>query len=340
MKNLPKLTVILMAIFAVIGQVAGVFAWQESSAKKGDKAAETAVESPVSTSDPAAVDLLTQARDRLFTRQSVSADMIQTVTLGEYRLRSTGKYSSASGFRFRLEYQISLGDLNGQFLEVCDGQILHTRRQIAPVTSKFDAVAQPEMELTRRDIQHIRRGALGIKDANPTADLSDAMRAAEVGLGGLPAILSMLERTLLLEPVRTQTVDGREYFVLQGGMRPDRREHLLAGLGAAGGQVAGFMPDVVRVYLEQQTLFPEKFLYLKRSGEDSKKTLVPMITVEFTNVKLDHPIQESQFQYMAPPGLEEKDETLQYLEMMKQAAAEATKQTAPVPTESVTPKQE
>ncbi|HWL11200.1 MAG TPA: hypothetical protein VNQ76_22520 [Planctomicrobium sp.] len=329
MKKLSKLTFAFMVAFAIVGHVAGVFAWQESTEKKAEKGGEAASEDvsaiPSTTSDPNAVDLLDQAKTRLFERRSVQADVVQTVSLGEYRVRSSGKYVSATGFRHRLQYQLSLGDLTGEFLEVCDGQILHTRRQITPVNNKFDAVAQPETEMTRRDIQRIRREALGIKDGNPTADLSDALRAAEAGLGGLPAILAMIERTMILEPVRTQTVGDRDYFVLQGRMRPDRQKELLTGLGSAGGQqVAGFLPDLVRVYLEQETLFPEKFVYLKKvSGkkeEGAARPLVPLITIEYDNVILDQPLQESQFIYMAPPGLEERDETAMYIEMMRQAA--------------------
>ncbi len=320
MNKLSTLTVAVTAIIVVSGHVAGVFALQQSdTAATGDKVpAESAA--AVTESDPQATEILRQSRNRLFERQSVQAEITQLISLGEYRLQSRGTYASGTGFRYRLQYQLQLGDLQGEFLEVCDGQILHTRRQITPISPKHQDVAAPEMELTRRDIQRIRREALGIKDANPTSNLSDALRSAEIGLGGIPAILAMLERTLLLEPARVQNLDGRNFLVLQGRMRPDRQAELLAGLGPASGQIAGFLPDVVRLYLDQETLFPEKFLYLKLT-EPNGKTLAPLITVEFTNVQLDQPIQEKQFVYMAPPGLEEKDETLVYLEMMRQAAA-------------------
>jgi len=327
MNNLSKWTAVLTVCALVIGHMAGVFPWQHSGRAESPLPAEASKSKTPTESDVAAVELLRQARNRLFERQSVQAQMDQTVSIGEYKVKTTGSYLSASGFRFRLQYQLALGELVGEFLEVCDGQVLHTRRQILPANdSKADGIT-PEVEMTRRDIQRIRREALGIKDGNPTTDLADALRAAEVGLGGLPAILAMLERTLTLDPVRTQTVDQRDFLVLQGQLRADRKQELLTGLGSAGSQVGGFLPDVVRVYLQRDTLFPEKFLYLKRSND--KNEVVPLIIVEFKNVVLDQPVQDGQFVYMAPPGLEEKDETTLYLEMMRQAAAAALKKEEP-----------
>lgn len=332
MNKLTTLTVagLMLALLGVFAT--GVLAWQEV---KGDTQAKTEAESPASdaesaVSDPEAVELLRQARNRLFERRSIQAQMSQVISIGPQRVKSSGSYLAAAGFRYRFQYQIALGDLQGEFLEVCDGQLLHTRRQIAPANEKVAGVAQPEIELTRRDIQRIRREALGIKDANPMADLSDALLEAEVGIGGIPAILAMLERTLILSPIRTQTVDGRDYLVIQGRLRPDRKEQLVMGLGSAAGQVENFLPDLVRIYLEKDTLFPEKFLYLKRTGNDPN-SLRPLITVEFSNVMLDQPVPDGQFIYMAPPGVEEKDETTQYLEAMRQAAAQSTRPPATEP---------
>ncbi|WP_437190899.1 hypothetical protein [Planctomicrobium sp. SH527] len=323
------LMLILLGVFAT-----GVLAWQEV---KGDTKATNGAETPqadaeATISDTEAVELLRQARNRLFERRSIQAQMSQVISIGPQRVKSTGSYLAAAGFRYRFQYQLSLGDLQGEFLEVCDGQLLHTRRQIAAVNEKVAAVAPPEIELTRRDIQRIRREALGIKDAHPAANLSEALLEAEVGIGGIPAILAMLERTLILSPIRTQTVDGRDYLVLQGRLRPDRKNELIVGLGSAASQVENFLPDVVRVYLEKETLFPEKFLYLKRTSND-QNSLRPLITVEFSNIILDQPVPDGQFIYMAPPGVEEKDETTQYLEAMRQAATQATRppETEPAP---------
>jgi hypothetical protein len=87
--------------------------------------------------------------------------------------------------------------------------------------------------------------------------------------------------------------------------------------------VAGFLPDLVRLYIAQDTLFPERFLYLKSAPDDPEK-LRPLMTVEFSDIVLDQPLAESLFVYMAPPGLEERDETAQFLDAMRQAAGVKT----------------
>lgn len=322
MKKLPTLTVAFLLL--AIGGYQVASAWQaETSA--ASSAAEGKLEPSTSesvTTNPEALELIQQARNRLFERQSVQAEMSEVMTLGNYTFRSTGSYTAASGFRYRLEYQVELGDLQGSFLEVCDGQVLHTRRQISEARPALTSTMTPEVELSRRDIQKIRREAMGLKNTKQGMELADALRAAEIGIGGLPAILASLERSLVFDALRPETVEGRDYLVVQGRWQTDRREHLFAGLGAAGNQVAGFMPDLVRVYLAKETLFPEKFLYLKQTGKD-QKAYHPLITVEFHNVVLDQPVAERLFVYVAPPGMEEKDETAAFLESMQQTAEPA-----------------
>jgi len=320
MKNLPTLTIAICLL--------GMGGFQLVSALQADAPPATAdqkekseqvEEKQVTKNDPEAVELIQQARNRLFERQFIQADMSEMVSLGNYSFRSSGTYAAASGFRYRLEYQVELGDLVGKFLEVCDGQVLHTRREIGEAHPALTSTAVPEVELSRRDIQKIRREAMGIKETTQGAELADALRAAEVGIGGLPAVLASLERSMIFSGVRTEEIEGRHYLVVQGHWRTDRREKLFAGLGSAGNQVAGFMPDLVRVYLEKTTLFPEKFVYLKQAGKEHK-TYRPLVAIEFRNVTLDQPVPERLFVYVAPSGEEEKDETATFLEAMRQTA--------------------
>ncbi|WP_437228066.1 hypothetical protein SH661x_000702 [Planctomicrobium sp. SH661] len=318
MKNLPTLTIALFLLGLGGFQVAS--AWQakpEQAESEADDSTESVNVESLTKNDPEAVALVQQARNKLFERQSVQAEMAEIVTLGTDTFRSTGSYASATGFRYRLEYQVELADLQGNFLEVCDGQVLHTRRQISEVKPALTSTVAPQVELSRRDIQKIRREAMVIKDSTQGEALADALRAAEVGIGGLPAVLASLERSMIFAAVRPETVEGREFLVVQGHWKADRRERLFAGLGAAGGQMAGFMPDLVRIYIARDTLFPEKFLYLKKASKDSK-TYRPLVAVEFRNVVLDQPIPERMFVYVAPPGVEEKDDTAAFLEGMRQ----------------------
>jgi len=320
MKNLPTLTLVVLLLAGGGFQIASALL-ADAPKTDTDTAQRSQQSNPetVMEDNPEAVGLIQQARNRLFERQFIQAEMSEVVTLGNYSFRSSGTYSAASGFRYRLEYQVELGDLVGRFLEVCDGQVLHTRREISEAHPALTSTLKPDVELSRRDIQRIRREAMRIKETTQGAELAEALRAAEIGIGGLPAVLASLERSMIFSDVRSEAIDGTEYLVVQGHWRKDRRKNLLTGLGAAGNQVAGFMPDLVRVYLAKETLFPEKFLYLKESGKE-QKTYRPMVAIEYRKVILDQPVPERMFVYVAPPGEEERDETAAYLEAMRQTA--------------------
>lgn len=312
MQKLPTLTAFLVVISLCGWQVA--FAWQE-----GAPSAETKTEEkPQTTSvkedapqDPQAADLVRQARDRLFNHQTVSADMEQLVSLGAYKFASSGKYFSGSGFKSRLEYEVKLAQMQGRFLEVCDGQILHTRRQIGKVSNNPLSTEVPKIELSRRDIQKI------LKETRQNLDKPEALQAAEIGIGGLPAVLASLESAMTFDAIRPEAIEGQDYLVVQARWKNEERTELMTGLGPMASQIGGFIPDLVRIYFVKETLFPAKILYLKTASE-VRQTYRPMVTIEFTNIKIDEPLPQNTFVYVAPPGVEERDETGIYLQMIQQ----------------------
>jgi hypothetical protein len=314
MKRKPILTWSL-ALLACFGW-RHLFAWQPEALP--GKAPEVETTSSAKPADPEATQLVRDARQRLYERQSIQADMNQVVSLGTYQFRSSGKYVSASGFRYRLEYQVQLHNLAGQFLEVCDGQVLHTRRQISPANAALTSTETPEVELTRRDIQTIRREALALKQAHPESDTAAMLQQAEIALGGLPAVLGSLEQCFVFDSKRTDTQDGQELVIVQGHWREDRRNSLLAGIGGAGKQLAGFMPDLVRVSFVRSSLFPIRLEYLKFASSDQKSAR-PLLTVDYSHVVLDQPVSDALFTYVAPAGLEERDETATFVELMQQS---------------------
>ncbi|WP_437187220.1 hypothetical protein SH668x_000609 [Planctomicrobium sp. SH668] len=326
MKN--PFTLIAILLLLVLGGLQLTALWQQDTSaadEKGEKASQGDSDKQIAPSSRDAEQVIQQARNRLYERQSVQAEMTEVATMGEYVFRSTGTYASASGFRYRLEHTVELGGLRGVFLEVCDGQVLHTRRQISDAKSNIASTEIPQIELTRRDIQKIRREAIGLKESLQGAALNDALQAAEVGIGGLPSVLASLERNLTFDAVKSETIEGREYLVVQGRWKKDRHDQLFSGMGSARSQVAGFLPDLVRIYVARETMFPEKFLYLKQVPKD-KSAFRPMLAIEFKNVELDQPIAENLFVYVAPPGMEEKDDTAAFLEGMRQTAEAASAQ--------------
>jgi len=335
MKNLPTLTAFLFLALACGYRVA--LAWQETAEKPDSAMKKTA--QPIDNKElpkvsGEATGIVHQARKRLFQRQSVNAEFVQKVSLGVHKFQTGGRYLSGENFQYRLEYNVKLGGLEGKFLEVCDGKILHTSRQINKA-SESDLLQGEitDIELTRRDIQKI------LKETQQNIENTEAMHAAEIGIGGMPAVLASLARSMNFEAVKEETVNDTPYYVVQGRWKDNKREELLTGLGGPiAGQIAGLMPDLVRVWFNKETLFPERFLYLKLASAE-RETYLPMLSIEFANVQLDQQVSTQLFRYQAPTGVEERDETAMFIEMINLAAqqgkpaAEITPATTPGPPE-------
>lgn len=329
MQKPPIFTAAVLLCVALTARV--LWAYQaagpaQAPAGTAEKPAPAAAPKPVN--DPAAAALLRQARDTLYTRNSVQAQVTQTVAVAQYQFRGQGRYLAEKGLKHRLEYTVELNDLRGEFLEVCDSQLLHTSRKITEIKPIPGAPSAAENDFRRRDIQRIR---LALREQITTPDDPEAIRNLEVGLGGLPAVLASLERTLILEGVKPETLDGRQYQLIQGKLNVDRAQELLNQMGALAGQVAGLLPDLVRVYFAQDTLFPEKILYLKQADE-AGTAFRPMVLVEFTDVRIDQPLPVGAFDY-PDPGSVERDETDAYLKMLGapvKPAAPAIKPVMPV----------
>ncbi|MCA9081238.1 MAG: hypothetical protein KDA58_11815 [Planctomycetaceae bacterium] len=317
MKKLPILTIWLLAV-VVLGAWHRAQAWPQN-ADATDTPAETsavAAEPPAAPeSAEQATEILRQVRETLFGHESIKAQLTQTVSLGDYRFRSNGEFVSASGFRFKLEYQLELAHLRGTFLEVCDGQMLHTQRTLQELPAEPGGrPGEPETEVSRRDVQRI------LKETRQHLDQPVALQAAELGLGGLPAVVASLERCMIFDTVREEQLGGQPVLTLEGKWNPQRRSELLAGLGPMANGIGGFMPDLVRLAIDGQTRFPLRIQYLKQIDPD-KSSYQPMLTLAFSNIRFDEPVGFETFTYLPPQGLEEQDETARFIQMIQAAAA-------------------
>ncbi|MCA9089822.1 MAG: hypothetical protein KDA90_14455 [Planctomycetaceae bacterium] len=316
MKNLPILTT--WAFLLLIGAWQGARVWSQDTDTTNDKktpsVTEAAPEQPSDQGLERAQKVLHEAREALFQRESIQAHVTQTIALGDYRFRSEGDFISASGFRFKLEYHMELGQLRGTFLEVCDGQMLHTQRTIQEVpTDPSSKPPAPETEVSRRDIQRI------LKETRRHLDQPEALQAAELGIGGLPAILASLERTMVFDRVEEEMVSGQAVQTIQGKWNPTRRQELLGGLGNMANNMAAFMPDLVRVAFDAKTHFPLRIQYLKLTDE-AQQTYQPIMTLAFSDIHFNVPVSFNTFTYLPPQGLEEHDETTHFIQMIQSAA--------------------
>lgn len=328
MQNPRSLTLALLAIAmlaVVISQTTVATALQKKEA--GDSTAGSA-ETPASGSpdvlarvDAEARRLLTEARDRLFQYSSVQARIAEQVSFPGRKFNAEGTYIAGPFPALRLEYEVQVGRTTGKLLQVCDGQILRTRREIGqaggaanPAAEALDETARSTIQVTRRDIQQILRAT------QHRQQVPEAVLAAELGLGGLPALLAAIEKSMTFDAIRTEEFEERKYRVIQGKWSDEFAATLQQQLRTGVPGMKQFIPDRVRIYLDDENLFPGRILYLKESSDDGeRRTYRPLLSLEFRDVVINAPVDPDTFRYQAPPGVDEVDETKEYLKLIEGA---------------------
>ncbi|MCA9015593.1 MAG: hypothetical protein KDA77_09715 [Planctomycetaceae bacterium] len=245
--------------------------------------------------------LLQKAREKLLTYSSIRAQITEKVEIGPKPFVISGSYLQGKDLKLRLEFQVQSQKKNdkpvGTLLEICDGQVLWTEHNIKGTS-----------RVTRRDVQAILKQA----ELNPKSQPN--MLVAELGLGGLPGLLAAIQKNMQLDSVSERKINGKTLTVLNGTWKDEFLAQWKGGDPNASVQLPAYIPDAVRIYLDPQTLFPRRIVYLKKS----KETLESMVTLNFTKVTLNAPIEATEFAYEPPDGVFPVDITNQYLKQLTQ----------------------
>tara|TARA_R110002072_G_scaffold173600_2_gene328333 strand:+ start:117909 stop:118931 length:1023 start_codon:yes stop_codon:yes gene_type:complete len=318
MKSLPRLPIV-----AFLSAVT-VYAWislsgahgQEANSDAANPASEAASARPAGPEQPPASEdgsaqekpsvarrneksgasalvTLGAARDRLISYRSVQAQMVETVDLGLRRFRMKGSYLQGTEYKLRLEYDLLVGNTKAHLVEICDGQILWSHQTIGA-----------DEKVTRRNVRQIRAAAVA---AGTTAQNS---ANADLGLGGLPGLLAGIQKSVQLEKQWEQDVNELTFVVIEGGWKKGFRSKFLGEEASSDQPLPTFVPDQVRIYFEQESLFPRRILYLKRSEDGTRR---PMVTLDFVDVKWDVELAEDAFNYTPPEKVARQDVTQAYI---------------------------
>jgi hypothetical protein len=238
-----------------------------------------------------ATQILERARERLIKYESIRAELVETVALGGHQFRMKGTYLQGMNLRLRLDCQVQVGSTTGKLTEVCDGQILWTWQQIGE-----------KQRVTRRNVRQIERAA------SSTGMTTQNLLLAELGFGGLPALVASLQKSLKFDRVAEQDVDGLRLVVMDGVWKPEVREQLAGGPTAP---LPSHIPDRVRLYLQKDKLFPRRILYLKQGSKPNR--FRPLVSLDFVNVVWDGPLDETAFQFTPPENVRREDITQEYI---------------------------
>lgn len=258
---------------------------------------ESPADAPDAKSDSAesAQETFRKSLATVVMRQSIQAKLQELVQIGEQPLRMTGLYQEHGG-KTRLELQVRLmGDAKGSLLEVSDGEILWSQTEF-----------RDTKQVTLRNLKQI---------AAALAEQPDSRQPGgppELGLGGLSGLMNSLDRTMQFDQLREETDGDVKLLVVQGKWKPDYVSRLKKN---PDDELPAYIPDMLRIYFDAETLFPRRFLYLKRLPE--KTTYRPIVRLEFQDVQLDQPVDDAAFQYTPPEDLVPDDITKQYIDQLK-----------------------
>lgn len=266
--------------------------------RSGESATAADLNSASSTPAVNPTETLRAARERLSSTEirSVKARLIERVSIGDRKFTVEGSYLQGPDLRIRLEFHVAIGSgkakLEGSLLEVCDGTVLWTRNAIGK---------QPR--ITRRNVRQIL-------DAAKSSDMQTIL-TAELGLGGLPAMLASIEKAMVFQEQREAEINGKKFTMIEGAWNESYRERFQRV--SKGDRLPEHIPDGVRVYFEPEILFPRRIEFLKQS-EDGK--LSQMVQLDLVDIVLNAQVDMSQFEFVKPDGEFPVDITDAYLKQL------------------------
>lgn len=291
-----------------------------------------------------AVQILDAAIDAAGSHTSIQADLREDVVMGTRRFRATGRYVQGTNNQLRLNIEIhpieevatrakkpedkATGEgkdsakAKGQsaagkaptesgsdepankksgVLHVCDGQVLWTQWTI-----------EGKSNVERRDVKEILKAFSG-----PT-NIDTNQLLADLGLGGVPGLLVSMKKRMVFKGVRNETIDGKEFVVIQGRWTDEQLSRFIPGNEQPDPLLPDFLPEYVRLYFEADTLFPRRVLYLKRHPNPEQKLARPMITLDFSNVVINGDVDNSLFSFNATATKNQTDITDNLIKALRQ----------------------
>ncbi len=298
----------------------------KKNAAKKDAAKEDAASKPEPKASPAALETLTLARNKLIGKR-IRAQILETVAIGPSKFKVTGSYLQGTDLKLRLDFKVQVGDSIGSLLEVCDGQVLWTRQSLSSLSREAEKAKQKksskkkttkkakktdDVRITRRDVREILNAAAS------RGSVPKNMLVAELGLGGLPGLLASLERTMRFESLSKETVDKQQFTVIEGTWNKTYSDRWRdATKKDDSNRLPEYIPDRVRIYFDDQFLFPRRILYLKQHV--TRDYFRPMVTLDFTKVEFDVAVNDEDFLFVPPDGVFPVDVTKQYTRQLTPA---------------------
>lgn len=243
---------------------------------------------------PAAKELFESARNKL-SAGVYRAKIVQRLNFPNRSIEAHGQILRGEDYKLRLEFEIKTGGTTGKLLQVCNGDKLWTERRVNDVP-----------KLTVQDVTEIRKIAGTEKD--------DAV-VAEMGLGGITALLASMDRNMSFGEPETVEVDGEEFFRVEGQWNEEFAKKIQANPQLEKG-LPEYIPDGARVYFDREH-FPRRIQYLKTlPGEEGMR---PVVTLDFLDVEWlsEADVKPDMFEYQPPDKVYPEDVTKSYIDQLR-----------------------
>jgi hypothetical protein len=251
--------------------------------------------------DGAGGDLLRAARERLDRYASAAALVRYRIVMFDSELIGTGMYQQAgqgSERRYRLELKTQLGDKPTSLLHVCDGETLWTYRERPDGT--------PRTHIERLDLRRVRAAQ------GEASQLATKAPLEELATGGLAKLIEGLRSSFRPLSADAGYLDTMPMWAIELEWKPTVLASLLSEkqghAEARRGDLSEHsqIPERIMVYLGHEDLFPRRIEFRRRAAEENNAVgagqgrggeFVPAVSVEFTDVRFNEPIDPRQFDY-------------------------------------------
>ena len=115
-----------------------------------------------------------------------------------------------------------------------------------------------------------------------------------------------------------EQIDGKPFTVIEGTWNKDFLGRLRGQDTKASDPLPNHVPDLVRVYFDENR-FPHRILYLKRRS--GKEIYRPMVTLDFLQIVLKASVDDAEFHFVPPKDELANDITNEYIKRFRSASA-------------------
>lgn len=253
--------------------------------------------------------LLRKAQEELTHYGSLKAKIREVIRIKGKQYRAEGVYLQGNQMQLRMECTMKAGSSEGKMLQVCDGQLLWSQLQFGeiPEGTKRDKLSD-YLRITRRNVDKI------LQEASQGSSDPRNFLTAELGFGGLPALLASIDMAMDFGDVKSDQIRSQNCLVIEGTWNETYQKQWTAIRSKVSSHFDSNVPNKVKLYFDAKSYFPVRIVYLKTTGT----TELPMMAVEFFDVVRNAQIDPSQFVYIPPEGVPPKDVTHEYIKQLRE----------------------